>query len=95
MMTADVRELPWSMLQPCATQPPAVLASVTPDDLSSFLRTLAINPLVETEDASVLKFVLAEFRAKHAELVLSAHMYVNIRALLFLLTITLTFSLYV
>ncbi len=82
-MTADVRELPWSMLQPCSTQPPAVLASVSADDVSSFLRTLAINPLVETGDASVLKLVLAEFRAKHAELVLSAHMYVKSSDIIF------------
>lgn len=76
MSTADVRELPWSALQPREKHPESVLRSVPARDVNGFLRTLAVNPLVDTSDSGVLKTVAADYRAKHAELILGAHPYV-------------------
>lgn len=78
MSTGDVRELPWAMLQAREKHPDSVLRSVPTPDVNGFLRTLAVNPLVDTSDSTVLKSVVTELRARHGEWILAAHLYVYI-----------------
>jgi len=59
-------------------EPDCVLRTVSTLDVNGFLCTLAVNPLVDTSDSSVLKRVVAELRARHGKLILAAHLYVYI-----------------
>lgn len=80
--TGAVRELAWTGLQPHQVHPEPVLRSVSAQDATGFIRTLAVNPLVDTNDTGPLKVVVAEYKRKHPEHFLAAHPYVhNIRGI--------------
>lgn len=83
MSTGDVRELAYDTLQPRMKHPLSVLRSVEAPSVGDFLRTLAVNPLIDTSDSAVLKKVVAEWRVRHAELVLAAHPYVHLHTYMY------------
>jgi hypothetical protein len=56
MMAAagKVEMVQWSRLRPRVSEPLCIIASIPPDDIHSFLRLLASNPLEPFSDATVM-----------------------------------------
>jgi hypothetical protein len=50
-----VEQMPWARLRPRITEPACVLEAIPPEDVHSFLRLLARNPMLPFPDASVVQ----------------------------------------
>jgi hypothetical protein len=75
-----IEQMPWSRLRPRQAEPPAVLAAIPPEDVHTFLRMLAKNPLQPFPDASVVRRRVLVLRNVRADTAREAFLYVSSHA---------------
>jgi hypothetical protein len=71
-----IEQMPWSRLRPRQVEPPCVIAAIPPEDVHSFLRLLAANPLHPFPDAAVLRGRVLLLRNMRADTARDSLMYV-------------------